>query len=98
MPFRLLFTEEAASNLESLEVDRGLTKRLRAVRRALGLLETNPRHPSLQTHKYSSLSGPGGEGVFEAYAESRTPAAYRIFWVYGPDKGEITILAITSHP
>jgi hypothetical protein len=38
--------------------------------------------------------------VFEAYAQNRTPGAYRIFWCYGPDKdkGDITITAITPHP
>ena len=36
--------------------------------------------------------------IFEAYAENNTPAAYRIFWYYGPNKKEITILAITPHP
>jgi hypothetical protein len=45
-----------------------------------------------------SLKGPNGEKVFEAYAEQRTPAAYRVFWYYGPSKGIITIFAITSHP
>ncbi len=98
MRFRLLFTKEAAANFESLEVDKGLSKRLKAVRKALGLLETNPRHPSLNTHKFSSLRGPAGEDVFEAYAESKTPAAYRIFWIYGPEKGQVTVIAITSHP
>ena len=62
------------------------------------MLETNPRHPSLHTHKYESLRRPRGEEVFEAYAENRTPAAYRIFWFYGPGKDEITIVAITPHP
>jgi len=98
MRFRLLFTREAAENLDSLEVDKGLSERLRAVRKALALLEANPRHPSLNTHKFSSLRGPHGEEVFEAYAESKTPAAYRIFWIYGPKSGTITIIAITSHP
>jgi len=98
MRFRLLFTKEGAANLESLEADKGLSKRLKAVRKALGLLETNPRHPSLNTHKFSSLRGLHGEEVFEAYAESRTPAAYRVFWMYGPEKGLITIIAISSHP
>ena len=64
----------------------------------LALLETNPRHPGLNTHKFSSLKGPGGEDVFEAYEENKTPAAWRVFWYYGPDKRQITILAITPHP
>jgi hypothetical protein len=54
-------------------------------------------HPGLKTHKFSSLSGPSGEEIFEAYAENNTPAAYRIFWFYGPGKKEITIIAITPH-
>jgi len=96
--FELLFTDQADADLDSLEADAGLAKRLKAVRKALGLLETNPRHPGLNTHKFSSLKGPGGEEVLEAYTESKTPAAWRIFWYYGPDKKQITILAITPHP
>ena len=98
MSFELLFTPQADTDLDALEADAGLAKRLKAVRKALGLLETNPRHPGLNTHKFSSLKGPGGEEVFQAYAENRTPAAWRIFWYYGPDKKQITILAITPHP
>lgn len=92
------FTTRARRDLEELARGAGLQKRLRSVRKALGLLETNQRHPSLQTHKYESLKGPRGEEVFEAYAENRTPAAYRIFWFYGPGKNEITIIAVTPHP
>ena len=98
MCFTLKFTPQAEKNLQSLEVNRSLLKRLKAVRKALGYLEVNPRHPSLNTHKYSSIVGPNGEDIFEAYAENKTPASYRIFWFYGPDKKEITIIAITSHP
>ncbi len=98
MSFKLEFTNEAISQLEALEKDKSLVKRLKAVRKALGYLETNPRHPALNTHKFSSLQGPDGEEIFEAYAENRTPAAYRIFWFYGPRKNIITITTITAHP
>lgn len=60
-------------------------------------METNLRHPSLHTHKFSDLSCKLGD-VFETYAQNRTPGAYRIFWAYGPSKGEIYILDITPHP
>lgn len=98
MPFELFFTAQAHSDLDGLERNRSLAKRLKAVQKTLGYLQTNPRHPGLNTHKYSSLSGPKGEDVFEAYAENRTPGAYRIFWCYGPLKKAITIIAITPHP
>lgn len=96
--FKLLFTTQASQDLDHLHDEPSLHKRLKAVRKALGYLEQNPRHPGLNTHKYSSLEGPAGEEVFEAYAENNTPAAYRIFWYYGPDKKQITIIAITPHP
>ena len=94
----LSYTEEADRNLSALEKDKGLAKRLKAVRKALGYLETNPRHPALNTHPFTSLQGPNGQKVFEAYAENDTPAAYRIFWHYGPGTDEITVIAITPHP
>jgi hypothetical protein len=70
------------------------------VAKAVRQLATDPRHSSLNTHEYDSLENPfDPKGkVFEAYAQNNTPGAYRIFWCYGPEKGEMTILAITPHP
>jgi hypothetical protein len=61
-------------------------------------MEVNLRHPGLKTHKYDSLTGSNNAEVFEAYVENQTPGAYRIFWCYGSNAEEITILAITPHP
>jgi len=96
--FTLRFTEEADEQLKRLQADKSLEKQYKAVRRALGFMEVNLRHPSLRTHEYESLSRIMGEKVFEAYAETNTPAAYRIFWKYGPNTEEITIISITPHP
>jgi hypothetical protein len=93
-----VFTAEAAEHLEQLERDSGLAKRLKAVRKTLARLETEPRHPGLQSHEFKSLSSVQSGKVFASYAEQDTPAAYRVFWRYGPGKGQVTILAITSHP
>ena len=70
------------------------------VHKTLDLLSQNPRHPGLHTHEYDSLPHPYDkkQKVFEAYAQNKTPGAYRIFWCYGPEKGQITIIAITPHP
>jgi hypothetical protein len=94
----LKFTKQADEDLTRFEQNQGLAKRLKAIRKALGYLELNPRHQGLNTHECGSLMGANGEKVFEAYAENKTPAAYRIFWHYGPGKDAITIIAITSHP
>ncbi|MBM3464052.1 MAG: hypothetical protein FJX76_18305 [Armatimonadetes bacterium] len=98
MPFSIIFTPEAARQLEALEKDAASAKRFKAVRKALGYLEVDPRHQSLNTHKYHSLSGKEHGEVFEAYAESKTPAAYRIFFRYGAEKGVIQVISITPHP
>jgi hypothetical protein len=70
------------------------------VEKTVRLLLENPKHPGLKTHEYDSIVHPynPNEKVFEAYAQNNTPGAYRVFWCYGPDKGEITLIAITPHP
>jgi len=99
MKFTLGFTDAAKEELKKLKSDAGLKKQNKAVAKALVLLQENPRHPSLQTHRYYSLKGPYGEKVFEAYAEQDTPAAYRIFFCYSSTtRSKIIILAITPHP
>lgn len=98
MIFELIFTEKADSQLDTLESFKDKKNALKAVKKTLGLMETDLRHPSLQTHEYSDLEGANGEKVFESYAQNRTPGAYRIFWHYGPKKGQITIVAIVPHP
>jgi hypothetical protein len=101
----LIFSAEAEKNLRQLESDPAAEGILRQVRKTLGMLETNIRHPSLNAHKYDSLEGPNGEEVFEAYAQNRTAGAFRIFFLDGPDRIEgkkrvprLTIVAITPHP
>ena len=96
--FELEWTEEAEGAYNLLKGNTSQKKRYKAVRKTIKFLAMNPRHNSLQTHEYSSLKGPNGEKVFEAYAQQDTPAAYRVFWYYGPSRGIITIFAITSHP
>jgi hypothetical protein len=103
--FQLEFTVSADEDLKSLEdgKDAGLAKQ---VKKALGYLQVNPKHPSLHTHEYSSIPNPIDpvQKVFEAYVQNKTPGAYRIFWIYGsakkpPTKGWVmTIIAITPHP
>jgi hypothetical protein len=96
--FELQWTAEACKTYELLKSSASQRKRYQAVKKTIKFLEMNPRHNSLQAHEYMSLKGPTGEKVFEAYAEQSTPAAYRVFWYYGPSKGIITIFAITPHP
>lgn len=84
--------------ITDLENDASYARKLKKVRKTLGQLETNPRHPGLSTHPYSSLVGPNGEKVFEAYVENRTPSAWRIWFYWGPGADTMTILTIGPHP
>ncbi len=72
----------------------------RQVHKTVNLLRANPKHPGLQTHEFPSIENPHDkkQKVFEAYAQNKTPGAFRVFWCYGPGKKEITIIAITPHP
>ena len=96
--YELILTPQADSDFREIEIDPAKKKILKAVRKTLGFMETNLRHPSLNTHEFTSLEGPNGEKVFGAYVQQRTPSAYRIFWYYGPGRKQITIVAITPHP
>src|SRR5574344_1557956 len=98
MIFELKFTKRANEDLSRLEADKGLKNQLKAVYKALGFLEINPRHQGLNTHEFTSLTEQYGTKVYEAYAQNKTPGAYRIFWHYGRGKNIITILAIVKHP
>jgi len=98
MRFFLSFTPTAEACLKELKGSSNLEKRFKAVSKALRFLQENPRHPSLATHEFYSFKGPNGEKVFEAYAEQDRPIAYRTFFFYGKQRGQIVIAAIASHP
>jgi hypothetical protein len=111
MIFDIQWTPEAAVQFKSLQASAEKALRLGRKTKQFSLFKQvegcinklraqGPRHPGLHTHEFTSLSNPlrPGEKVFEAYAQNNTPGAYRVFWCYGPAKGQITIVAITSHP
>lgn len=67
--------------------------------KALKLLAQNPSYPSLQSHSIRELSSRYGITVWQSYLENRrhgTPM--RMFWVYGPNVMEITIIGLEPHP
>ncbi len=102
----LRFKPTADEQLAYLENSPAHKGTLKQVRKTLGYLETNLQAKSLQNHPHESLTRRYGIPVFQAYAQQNTPAAYRVFWHYGPDEKDkngkripiITILAITHHP
>jgi hypothetical protein len=104
VPYVLRFSEPAAAVLRTLERgDSNDKAKLRKVRKALALLEQNPRYPGLHSHPYESFPVDKDVKVWDSYVENHTPSAWRIFWRYGPNEPGselpvITVLAISSHP
>jgi hypothetical protein len=73
-------------------------KLLKKWAKAIAFLANDPRHPSLKTHEITTLSKKFGHRVWQSYLENRTPKPYRLFWVYGPRKKQITLIGLERHP
>ncbi len=73
-------------------------KLYRQMGKAMKLLSQNPRHPGLHSHEIDALTVRYGIKVWESSLENNTLTAARIFWVYGPETGDITIIGIEPHP
>ena len=65
---------------------------------ALKKLSEDPMYPALHTHEIPPLSKRYGMKVWQSYLENRKSAAKRMYWVYGPDQKEITIIGLEPHP
>jgi hypothetical protein len=80
------------------DLDKDEEKYFKKLVKTLGYLQENPHHNSLASHEIDDLTRKYGLKVLQSYLENNTPAAGRLFWAYGPDHGEITVLAIEPHP
>lgn len=61
-------------------------------------LSADPFYPSLKTHEIPPLSKRYGIRVWQSYLENKRSGARRMYWVYGPDQQEITIIGLEPHP
>jgi len=99
MAFQIICTKRAKKDLDELKGDKSKKKILKAVIKSIKFLAQSPKHPSLKTHQYHSIAPVyPRQKVWEVYAQDKTPAAYRVFGCYGPEKNQITIISITPHP
>ncbi len=72
-----------------------LAKKFAKAVRHLGL---TPAHPGLHSHEIDELTSRYNAKVFQSYLENNTPSAGRVFWVYGPERGQITVIGLEPHP
>lgn len=65
---------------------------------ALKKLSLDPMYPSLKSHEITELSRRYGMKVWQSYLENKKSGARRMYWVYGPEQQEITIIGLEPHP
>ena len=65
--------------------------------KAMKLLSQDPFYPSLHTHDIEPLTKRYGIKVWQSYLENNTSRAMRMYWVYGPERQEITIIGLEPH-
>ena len=61
-------------------------------------LRHNPKHRGLGTHEIKPLTQRYGFKVWQSNLENNRPAAGRLYWAYGPNRNEISVLGIEPHP
>ena len=92
------FWNDLKGKIDSKKCTSDDVKLYKKLGKAFYLLSKNPRHPGLNTHEITQLSNRYGERVWQSYLENNTPGAGRIYWVYGPDRLDITIIGLEPHP
>ena len=92
------FWDGLCKKIKSGTANKNEEKLHKKIGKAMILLANDPRHPGLESHEINSLSQRYGMKVWESYLENNTPGAGRIFWVYGPGRGDITIIGLEPHP
>jgi hypothetical protein len=92
------YWQDMCSREKDSELDKSELKTFKKLLKSFHHLSINPRYPGLNSHEIAILSSIAGFKIWESYIENHTPAAGRIFWAYGPRKGEITILGFEPHP
>ena len=65
--------------------------------KAMRLLSQDPSYHSLHTHDIEPLTKRYGVKVWQSYLENNTSRAMRMYWVYGPDRQDITIIGLEPH-
>ncbi|WP_328632253.1 hypothetical protein [Streptomyces sp. NBC_00356] len=104
--FTLRFSDDAEATLDRLKGGgKAEQAKLKKVLRTLGRLQMDPRYPGLRSHQYENFPDLPDQKVWDSYVENQTPAAWRVYWMYGPNEKDeqgneiavITVLVIGPH-
>ena len=97
LPDMAAFNDEITAKARAGTLGAGEKALFKQWRKALGHLAQNPRHPGLRTHEIEPLSRRFGRKIFQSYL-NQGDTADRFYWVYGPGRGEITVVGLEPHP
>jgi hypothetical protein len=98
------FFEDLLKRAKNNTLDNNEKKLFKKLTKAMSFLSADPMHNSLNSHEIEDLSRryskkAGTEiRVWQSYLENHTPSAGRIYWVYGPVRGVITLIGLEPHP
>lgn len=96
MIYKIEIADLAFEDLEKIKKSHKAEILRKKIKNKIELLGQNPKHNSLNSHEYTSLSKRYGVKIFGIYIENKTPGAYRLFWHYHGNN-IIRIVAITPH-
>lgn len=90
--------QDLQTKFEADSLDGDERRLFKKLQKCVLLLAENPGHPGLASHEISDLTKRYGVKVWQSYLENRKPAAGRLFWTYGPERGVITVIGLEPHP
>lgn len=94
--FELVITAKVEKAMRSVKSDKRRSRRIATT--LAHLADEGPEYPSLQSHRFDALDKEIGETVWESWVESAVQDAWRVWWYFGPEKGQITVFLLGPHP
>lgn len=83
---------------ETASLDKDESELAERVSKTLCNLLADPFYPGLESHEIDDLSRRYGRKVFQSYVDNASEQSWRLFWVYGPGRAEITWIGLEPHP
>lgn len=96
MDYSLVLVEKVEETIADLA--KHDVRKHKKVIKCLGFLEQDPKYPSLASTRYQTMYSATVEPIWESYVENHLPSAWRVWWFYGPEDGEITVVDLGPHP
>ena len=96
-PSRVTLSRGVDAWLRTAKDQPALGAKFKKVKKAIkNMRDVGPSYPGFHTHAMKHLAAHDGRKIWNSYIESRTPSAWRMYWIYDDDGG-IYVLSIGPH-